>query len=170
MKKALLAFLLLAVVIHAPWRLMMLAAETMAVNPSETRFSVGNDKYWEVLVLEGRLMDMGWTIQYVDSIDFMGRAAQGLTDPDAHIIALDKHLSWDARMAILAHEGGHTLQRGWYNRAEGEIFAEAVATLVSHDGYREHARYMAQYRMSAMWLLLTDSRAIYRAARTLEDR
>jgi hypothetical protein len=170
MKKALLAFLTLAILMHAPWRLAALVAETMVAHPGLTRVSDGNDKYWDVMALEARLVDLGWELKYEKHINIWGHEVYGLTNPEEHIIYVDADLSWNARFAVLAHEGGHVLQRGWYNRAEGDAFAEAVAALVAHDGLREHARYLSSFKMSAVWVMVTDWRAIYRAAGVLEDR
>ena len=170
MKKALFVLLLSTIAIHAPWRLMALAVETLVVQPGPTRFSSDNDKYWDALELEARLIDLGYMVGYGPQLIVNGQSAYGLMAPGEHVIMIDQRLSWNARFAVLAHEGGHVLQRGWYTRAQGEAFAESVAALVAHDGLREHARYMSGFKMDAIWVMLTDWRAIYRAARTLEDR
>lgn len=169
MKRGLLTFLILTILAHAPWRIWGLAAETMVVHPGLTHMSQANDKYFEAQALQGRLETIGWSVSYVRNLNMHGLQLYGLTNTDEHTIYVEEDLSWNARYAILAHEGGHTLQRGWYSRAEGEAFAEAVATVVTHDGIREHARYLAPFKMDALWMLLFDSSAVYRAAGILQD-
>lgn len=175
MKKALLIFLLLTIALHAPWRLLALCAETLVVSPGLTRVSQGDDLYWEALALEARLVDFGWAVSYEKDprvvVGFMQTVpVYGVTDDHEHTITIDEALHWNARFAVLAHEGGHTFQRSWLNRNQGETFAEAVAMLVSHDGLREHARYLSSYRVEAILTMLVEWRAIYRAAAVLEDR
>ncbi len=168
--RSLLLFLMLGVFIHAPWRLAALAAETLVIAPGLTRTSDQDDQYWQALDLQRRLENMGWTVTYVPGISREGQKVYGVTDPSAHTITMDAGLRWNARLAILAHEGGHTLQSGWLTRNQGETFAEAVATLISHDGLREHARYLTGFRADAVLTILVEWRAIYRAAAVLEDR
>jgi hypothetical protein len=167
-KKAVLVFLLLAIVVHAPWRLAGLVVETLVMHTGPTRMAHGTDKYWDVMALKSRLVDLGWEVKYEKKlIVFPGTPVYGLTIPDEHTIYVNADLSWNARYAVLAHEGGHVLQRGWYNQAEGDAFAESVAALVAHDGLREHARYLSSLKMSAVWIMVIDWRAIYRAADVL---
>jgi hypothetical protein len=70
---------------------------------------------------------------------------------------------------VLAHEGGHTLAAGWYGYEQREIFAECVATLMSHDGVREHARYLSGFKTELIMMVLTEWPKMYRAAALLED-
>ena len=175
MKKALLLFLFLTIALHAPWRLLALGAETLVVSPGLTRVSHGDDKYWDALALEARLVDLGYQVSYHKDlravVGFMQTIpVYGLTDGEEHTIQVDEDLHWNARFAVLAHEGGHVFQRSWLNREQEETFAEAVAMLVSHDGIREHARYLSSHRVEAILTMLVEWRAIYRAAAVLEDR
>lgn len=176
MRRALLAFLLLIVLFHAPWRLMALAAEVMMTPIGNAQMSAENDKYWECIDLEGRLIALGWQVQYVknlyvqDSPHDEPQKAFGVTYFEPHLIQIEERLSWNARLAVLAHEGGHVLQRGWLTHNQGEAFAEAVAALVAHDGLSNHARLMARFRTDAVMVLMVEWRSIYRAASVLEDK
>lgn len=170
MKRGVLAFLILMIFAHAPWKLMALAAETLVLHPGATRVSHENDQYWETMALYSRLTGMGWRVTVADElVSPDGMPAYGLTNTGTHEIEIDQTLSWNARYAVLAHEGGHTFQPSYATRAQGEVFAEAVATLVCHDGIREHARYLSLYKTDTLLVLLTESSAIYHAAAVLED-
>lgn len=169
MKKALLAFLMLGILVHAPWRLMGLIAETMVVSPGATRTSQADDQYWQALDLEARLVSLGWEVSYAPQLSYRGQQAYGLTDPNEHTVQIDETLHWNARFAVLAHEGGHIMARGYLSTVQSEAFAESVAALVSHNGLREHARYLAAFRTDAILTMLVQWRAIYRAADVLED-
>ena len=169
MKAGVLAFLLAAILVHAPWRLAVLAGETLVVSPGFTRVSDADDQYWQALDLEGRLVGLGWEVSYVPSIEHNGQPAYGLTNFDAHTIWIDAALHWNARYAVLAHEGGHIMARGWLTTHQHEAFAESVAMLVAHDGFREHARYCADFRIDSILTMFVHWRAIYRAAGVLED-
>lgn len=92
-----------------------------------------------------------------------------MTNLHTHTVKVSEALHWNARFAVLAHEGGHIMARGYLNRAQHEAFAESVAALVARDGLREHARYLAEYRIDAILTMLVHWRAIYRAAGVLED-
>ena len=96
MKRALLAFLLLGIAVHAPWRLAALMIETMAVSSGATRVSNDNDAYWECLDLEARLVDAGWQVQYVPELSYHDVRAYGLTNFRTHMIQIDSTLSWNA--------------------------------------------------------------------------
>lgn len=167
MKRLLLLLVFAFVVEHAPWRLMALCAETMAMQPSRSHITQADDQYWDALKLESQLINLGWAVSYDD-----GMAAQnlyGLTVSRDHEIHIEKSLHWNQRFAILAHEGGHTLEPGYLDRAQGEVFAESVAALVAHDGLREHARYLARVKLVTVVTLLLEWQRIYRAAALLED-
>ena len=152
-----------------PFRLIVLAGETFWVKPGAPHFSADDSRFWQAMDLEARLEGMGWHVVYPPAVQFMGQAAYGVTNPDAHIIAIEGPLHWSARAAVLAHEAGHTVQPIWVSRTEGDCFAEAVATLVMHDGYRDHARFMANARWTCLGLMLAEFPAMYHAAALLTD-
>jgi hypothetical protein len=167
--------LLIAFVVQqAPWRLMVLAGETLVVHPGLTRVKDGVDKYWDCLNLEHRLMRDAYSVTYapgavVSLVGNMGESLYGLTDPQARFIMIADELRWNERLAVLAHEGGHTLEPGGLSMSQGEAFAESVAMLVSHDGFREHARYLSSIRLTAIVTMIAYWPEIYRAADHLEN-
>lgn len=170
MKKTLLALLTLLILAHAPWRLMALVSETLVLSPTQLRFSQANDKYWDAIDLEVRLIGLGYEVGYHRGLELQGQAAYGLTSVGAHTVSVDADLHWNARYAVLAHEAGHILEPIWCSTRQGEAFAEMVSALVSHDGLREHARYLASMKVDVLMMALTEWPAIYHAAATLEDR
>lgn len=168
--RRLILFLLLAyIVANAPWRLLVLAAETFAVRPGPPHFTTDDSRFWQAIALEGRLMSMGWQVQYPHQIMFGSTPAYGMTSPDQHLVVVESALHWSARAAVLAHEAGHTVEPIWVSRVEGDCFAESVATLIMHDGYRDHARFMASARWTCLGLMLAEFPAIYHAADLLTD-
>lgn len=160
----------LLVAIHAPWRVMMLAAEVLVMAPGRVHVDQGTQHYWDALSLESKLETLNYGVSYAHGLEVDGQEAYGVTDMEAHTITIDAELSWNARLAVLAHEGGHTLQPGWVTSRQAEAFAETVAMLVSHDGYREHARYLAHMRMDALFMMVVEWPAMMHAAAVLEDR
>ena len=164
---AVLALLAVHIAAAFPWRLATLAAETLLTNPSRTeRMRQGNDKFWEFLDLESRLERRGWDV----SIGGLPAGIAGMTNQRSRTIVVAEGLGWNERYSTLAHEGAHTLQPEalFENHAQEEVFAESVATLIAHDGIREHARYLARYKadiltMVAFW------HDIYRAAEELTN-
>lgn len=168
--KRLILFLLLAyIVANAPWRLLVLAAETFAVRPGPPHFTVDESRFWQAIHLEERLMSMAWRVGYQPQVVFAGQPAYGVTLPNEHVIMVDSGLHWSARAAVLAHEAGHTVEPIWVSRVEGDCFAESVATLIMHDGYRDHARFLASARWTCLGLMLAEFPAIYHAADLLTD-
>jgi hypothetical protein len=166
MRKTVLAVLLSLIVLNFPWRLGVLAVETLCLRPGLTHVVQGTNRYWDVRDLEGRLNGLGWSVGFTR----VEEDIYGKTVPMFHVIVIDEQLSWNARLGILAHEAGHTHQPAWLNDEQGEVFAEAVALLYAHDGIREHARYLSKFKGTTLMLLLTEWPAIYHAAATLEDR
>lgn len=165
--RSLLAALVLFVLASAPYRLIALVATSFVVTPGYTQVANTNDDYWHAMNLAGRLGSMGWTVSYVDNLSLMfHQEIYGATVPAAHTIYIEGTLSWDARYAILAHEGGHVLQKAWMDVDGGECFAESVASLMS-GRLREHARYVSTSRWSCAALVAADWPAIYHAAATL---
>ena len=162
--------LLFVLALHAPWRLMGLAAEVLVMSPGPTRVRDGGERYWDALSLEGKIASLNYSVRYQKGLSLMGVPLYGLTNTEEHSVVIEAGLSWNARYAVLAHEAGHTLQPGWSDRAQGEAFAEGVAFLVSKDGCREHARYLSSIRGEALFMLLVEWPSIYHAAAVLEDR
>lgn len=160
----------LLVALHAPWRVMTLATQVFFLAPSRVHVDNGTSRYWEALSLESKLEMMNYSVTYASGLEVDGNDVYGVTDMTRHAIVVDAGLSWNARLAVLAHEAGHTLQPGWVTTRQAEAFAETVAMLVSHDGYREHARYLAQHRMDALFMMVVEWPAMYHAASVLEDR
>ncbi len=164
-KKLILVLLLAFIVEHAPWRLATLLAESLILTPSRARMVDGVDQYWHVLDLTDRLARLGYEVQYVPDLA-KEHEAWGITNPQLRIIVIDDSLSWNARMAVLAHEAGHTQMIGRFTEGQSEVLAESVSALISHNGLREHARYLAQLRAD-MWVAVVYWPDIYRAAELL---
>ena len=162
-KLILLSVLLTFVALHAPWRLSWLAIETLVMQPGYLRMPQGVDSYWHVKDLEARLTILGWTISYQPDSE----RYYGVTSYNQHTIVINESLSWNAKYAVLAHEGGHALQPPRLTQEQSEIFAESVAALVTGWKVREPARYMASLKgdlliMAVYW------QEIYRAANMLQ--
>jgi hypothetical protein len=169
LKRVLLIIFLIAA-LHAPWRLWALVAESFILQPGLTRTAQDDSKYWDVKALEFRLKGLGWHIEYAEALSYNGQEAYGVTIPADHKIFIESGLHWTPRYAVLMHEGGHTLQPWWLTTmAQSECFAESVAMLASHDGVREHARYLARYKLDLLLLTITEWPAIYRAAALLSE-
>jgi hypothetical protein len=169
--RALLALIFfIQVFIMAPWRVMTLGAEVLFMSPGHVRSDNGTHRYWDALSLESKLEMLNYSVTYAGGLEVDGHEAYGVTDMEKHAIIIDGGLSWNARLAVLAHEAGHTLQPGWVTTRQAEAFAETVAMLVSHDGYREHARYLASHKMDALFMMVVEWPSMYHAAALLEDR
>lgn len=147
---------------HAPWKLMVLYTEAMTIQNGITRVPMTNGHKWEAEDLKARLEFLGWDVEWTDDLGGMC-GCYGLTNPRTRHIDIDSALSWDARFSVLAHEAGHTLQMQRLTENQGEVFAEAVSTLVSHDGFRDHARYLAAMR-GDLWILFAYAGEIYQVA------
>jgi hypothetical protein len=148
---------------------MALSAELFFLHPDGAHFSQSDAGYWQALTLEARVMSLGWTVTYALHPKLGDEPAFGLTLPQLHAVVIDKDLHWSARAAILAHEAGHTVQPSWLNNIEGDCFAESVATLIMHDGFREHARFLAGAKWTCLGVLLAEFPSIYHAAAVLQD-
>lgn len=176
MRKYVVVALLACVWNLTPWRLLALLSETFVVHPGLTRVVQTNERYWDTMSLQERINELGYSVKYTKGLViqtgmFEVTPIYGLTKKGEGSIAIEIEagLSWDARYAILAHEGGHIFQSEMYSQAEGEAFAEAVAMLISHDGVREHARYLANRKLALFTLIALDSARIYRAAAVLME-
>lgn len=162
--------LLALVLIQAPWRVMTLATEVLLMSPGHIRSDIGTNRYWDALSLEAKLDSLNYVVLYTPDLHLEEQKAFGVTDPTAHTIQVEASLQWNARLAVLAHEAGHTMQPGWVTGHQAEAFAETVAMLISHDGYREHARYLTSHKMEALFMMAVEWPAMYNAAAVLEDR
>jgi hypothetical protein len=164
-KRVILAVLVAFILEHAPFKLAALVCETMFVHGGKTRVSTGNDKYWDALELEARIIGFGYSVAYQKDPKAYGRIpVYGMTDTEARTIVVDADLSWNARFAVLAHEVGHVFQPGWVDNKQAEVFAEAVATIVAGDGIREHARYLRQARGETVLMIIAEWQSIYAVA------
>jgi len=176
MRKYVLAGILAVVLSFVPWRLYALLGETFFVHPGLTRTVETNQRYWDAAILQERIEELGYPVKYTKGLTvqvnmFQMMPVYGVTrkDDGKVSIGVEAGLSWDARYAILAHEGGHIFQSEMYSGSEGEAFAEAVAMLVSHDGIREHARYLSNKKLALFTVIALDSARIYRAAAVLQE-
>ena len=160
MKRTLLTVLAVLILAHAPWRLAELLCVVPFVSVTDLRTSDHNDRYWDVQDLEARLRALGWTVQYTS----LGPAIYGQTDTFSRNVWISQTLGWNARLATLAHEAGHTRQPEWVTHTQGEAYAEMVAALIAPDGIREHARYLARMRGDTFLMAVTEWRSIYRTA------
>lgn len=166
------ALLLLSTFIafHAPWRVMALVVEAEFMKPGPVRFTQTTDHYWDCAYLERRLSNIGYSVAYRPNLRALGGPVYGYTNSHTHEIVVDANLSWDARYAVLAHEAGHVLQPWWLDGGQPEVFAEMVSTIMSRDGIREHARYLADQKLDVLVVALAEWPAAYHAAAALEDR
>lgn len=167
LRAVVLTLLLAFIAEHAPWRLAVLYARTLVTSRGYPRTSDSQSRYWDAHTLEARLVGMGWQVTYEP--DLLERGVYGYTNLDDRTIHIERSLSWNTRLAVLAHEGAHTLEPGRLSRAQAEVFAECVAALVARDGYAEHARYLATLKADFVTEALVDWQAIYRAAAILSD-
>jgi hypothetical protein len=155
----LLGFLLVA----APWRLLKLGF-LVVVLPTHTQVHMpgGNDDYWRVMELEANLLARGWPVKYVPMPPrWYGKTCNGpelfgpcMGETD-RVLLINESLSWNDRLETLAHEAGHTFEPYGvnFNKGQQEMFAEAVAVLVT-GRYRESAHYLAAYRADVLTLLI----------------
>lgn len=166
MRRLLSVILLTLLALTIPWRLAALFAEALVVSPGLTRTQSGTDDYWAALDLQARLERLGWAVQYKPGLaDDCG--CYGLTSFHSRDIYIEDALSWNARFAVLAHEAGHTLEPPRLTENQGEVFAEAVATLIARDGLRDHARYLASMR-GDLFTMVAYEREIYATVATLQ--
>lgn len=175
MKKVVALILALYIAVYTPWKLCALMGETFFVSPGLSRMATTQVRYWDAGILKERIEALGYPVSYTKDLVvptmFGSIPVYGLTmKGDGKVsIGVEAGLSWDARYVVLAHEGGHIFQTERYSEAEGEAFAEAVATLVAHDGIREHARYLAGKKLALFTILMLDSAKVYRAAAVLTE-
>lgn len=162
---------------HFPWRLCVLGARAMQVSPGAVHLVSGNDAQAATYDLEARLTALGWAITYAPAgmTGAGGEQAYGLTDWQTHMITVDASLSWNQKYQVLAHEAGHVFAPGWFTQGEHEVFAEAVAYLITQgccnglSNLKEHARYMARFKSSVPFVLFVEWKRAYRAAAFLTE-
>ena len=171
LKKVVLALLLAFIIEHTPWTLLALLSESMVLRPGLTKVVKGTDHYWECRALDLRLTGLGWTVSYVSHLRNGLEEVYGLTNLANHTIQVDADLEWNARYAILAHEGGHALMSvyEWGDEGDAEAFAEAIGALVAGDGIREHARYLSTRKLNLLNITVLKADRIYRAAAMLQE-
>lgn len=168
-KSYLLAAILAVCVWVAPWRLMSLGADVLVLRPGPVELRTDqDDQYWDCKRLEARLDWLHYDVTYQRDLNYMGSKVFGLTDTNAHHIYIEEDLHWNDRFAVLAHEAGHTLQPGYLDRQEGDVFAESVSYLVAGDR-RNSARWLSSAKPQFIFVALAEWRAIYHAAAVLQD-
>lgn len=164
MKKILLVLLLAFTLEHAPFRLAAVSVQALVMPSGYTRLDMnGTDRYWQTLDLDLRLTKLGWKVSYEKNL-LEQHSAYGMTSFRDRTIQIDERLNWNARFAVLAHEGGHTLQPTYsMSLGQAEVFAESVAMLVEGRGQTRHARYLAMWRPDLITALVY-WQEIYKAA------
>jgi hypothetical protein len=155
------------IVAWVPWRMAVLTAHTVLVAPGPWRVPGGHDRYWDVLALQDQLAMSGWTVSYETPVFIGHLPVYGVTNSHARAITVDSTLGWNARLAVLSHEAGHAWQPPWFSPSQGQAFAESVSALVSRDGYREHARYLAWHKSDLLFVAIFEHARVYRVARIL---
>jgi hypothetical protein len=171
MKKIVLALLLGFILEHAPWRLVAITPQVLFTHPGPLQTSQRDDRYWDAITLEARIVDLGYTVTYTKKpIIGWGIPVWGVTDKREHTVVIDSDLHWNDRLYILSHEAAHILQPEWLDASEGEAFAESVAWIVTGDHYREHVRYLSRAKLEFLLMSITSWQQIYHAAAVLEDR
>lgn len=164
MKRILCAILLAYCLAGLPWRLMGLFVQVMESQPGYVQVTTDDQGFWRAQNLQGQLEAWGWDVSYVN---LRQRGLYGLTSPQAHTIQVDKDLHWSDRYAVLVHEAAHTLQPGWLDKDQEEVFAESVAALLDPHGMREHARYLSTRKETFMLTSLIEWPYIYAVAAVL---
>lgn len=166
MNKFLAGMFLVLAIIMIPWRLLGFNVQVMMGSPGFVQSNPSDDGYWPAQNLEAQLEAWGWDVRYVP-IRQMG--VYGLTNTKSRIIQVDRSLHWSDRYIVLVHEAAHTLQPGWLDKIDEEIFAESVAALIDPNGMREHARYLSPYKSVYFFTSMAEWRAIYATAAVLRQ-
>lgn len=94
---------------------------------------------------------LGFKLDYVKEFEEKtGDYGETMIGSGVRQIVLEESLGPNARIAVLAHEMGHTLQPPFLDPGEAEVFAEAVAFLVCRrlniDMFESAANYIALHR------------------------
>lgn len=153
-----------------PLRLLERETRAVTVHGDGYRFERANDQFWNAIQVGSIInQDLGGRIAF----QWLGPGMAGDTDPITRKVRINSALSWNERLATLAHEGAHLLEPNNLDHADSEVFAEAVAYLVCRsfglDRVEDHARYLAGHK-SGLHVLIDYRREIERAARILEGR
>lgn len=143
MRRVVVSVLLTLLVLLMPWRVMRLTVAMLLTKPSAPQMVSGDDRQHDTELLAMRLGELGYDVTFEGELSIWGQAVYGYTDKTHHVIKVDEALSWNARYAVLAHEGAHVFQPIG-TRADAECFADAVAYLVADDGTRTHAQYLSR--------------------------
>lgn len=160
-----LVILIVMLALVFPWRLAMMAAEALWMEPTMIQQRADHDHYWDVQTLEARLkLRYAFEVKYVPGL-LEDEHVYGMTMywPE-RVITIDAGLSWSERWRVLTHEAGHVLQPMRLSNQGHEVWAESVSMLLAHDGIREHARYLAELKADVPLTLLVYWQEIYRAA------
>jgi len=92
----------------------------------------------------------------------------GIATSHPRIISLSQKLTPAQRYEVLAHEAAHVLQPDGLTTEEEEVFAEAVALLVTGNNSKPYAKYLAwRGAASSLRVLKTHRKEIRLAARVL---
>lgn len=160
--------LLTAITVLAPWRLMQMAVEVVAMKAGPTRFSQADDQYWDAQRMERKIRALGYEVYYQRSLNWMNQPVYGLTIKSEHTVSIESDLHWNARYAVLTHEAGHILSPYYLDRSMDDVFAETVAALVT-GGLPEHARYLTDNKLLFLSTAAQEWPALYHAAAVLQD-
>jgi hypothetical protein len=129
-----------------------------------------NRFFWDVIDLQFTIEQfLGASVEY--AVPMPGTA--GMTSMRSRQVIIDATLSWDDRLPVLAHEGGHLLAIQTMSGTDQEVFADGVSFLVcrkfGEDTLNETAHHLAMYKASLH--VLRDARSdIEWAAAVLSGR
>lgn len=168
LKIALVGWLVVTVLLTFPWRLLVLTTEALAMEPSMVQQRADHDHYWDAQTLEVRLqVRYGFEVVYVPALLEDNHVYGRTMWWPKRQIEIDEGLSWSERWRVMTHEAGHVLQPQRLSTQEKEVFAEAVSALLTGDGLREHARYLAEVKVALPLTMLLEWQRIYAAADAL---
>jgi len=95
----------------------------------------------------------------------------GIATSHPRIIGLSPRLTPAQRYEVLAHEAAHVLQPDGLTTEEEEVFAEAVALLVTGNDSKPYGKYLAwRGAASSLRVLKTHRKDIRRVARLLSGK
>ena len=104
-------------------------------------------------------------------VDGVPEGLAGIATSHPRIIGLSPKLTPAQRYEVLAHEAAHVLQPEGLTVEEAEVFAEAVALLVTENDSRPYAKYLSwRGARSGLHVLKTYRREIQWAATVLGGR
>lgn len=105
-------------------------------------------------VLQRRAEWLGVDVAFLDPDDAQLMGATGISwlDETGRHVRVNKNLSVNGRLEVLAHELGHLYQPPLVSRTDAEVFAEAVSVLVCEkfgvDVTRQSGRYLTGHKAS----------------------